>query len=332
MFGVSAGNEERNAYFTGLARRFASDAKMFRCRAAVHVENKDDIVFWSAVLKHFCPGDRFHFLAGSRNEFGHETSGVTQCLKYFHTLGPDFFICIDSDYRYLLHEKGINAEHFILQTYTYSFENHHCYAEGLDDVCGRITRVPNRVFDFKRFLTDFSRIVYGLFIWHLYFLRTDPGCFTKYDFNQYINMTSRKFPISVGDNGRRALEELEMKVKRREIYFSRKYPEVDLGFLQERYARMGLLPETAYLFLRGHNVYDMVTCLCREVCGVLLKGEKRKRRTRNAIAALYKNTRDIDVQLKRNISYGKYPAIRKLEEDIRKLLGIPARPNIGTRI
>ena len=131
MFGVSAGSENREEYFAGLARRFASDAKMFRCRAAVHVENKDDVVFWSTVLKHFCPDDRFHFLAGSRNEFGHETSGVTQCLKYVHALGPDFFICIDSDYRYLLHERGIDAKHFILQTYTYSFENHHCYAEGL---------------------------------------------------------------------------------------------------------------------------------------------------------------------------------------------------------
>lgn len=78
MFGVRAGSENREAYFAGLARRFVSDAKMFRCRAAVHVENKDDIIFWSTVLKHFRPDDRFHFLAGSRNEFGHETSGVTQ--------------------------------------------------------------------------------------------------------------------------------------------------------------------------------------------------------------------------------------------------------------
>ena len=55
------GNPAAHLVQTGLARRFASDAKMFRCRAAVHVENKDDVVFWSTVLKHFCPDDRFHF-------------------------------------------------------------------------------------------------------------------------------------------------------------------------------------------------------------------------------------------------------------------------------
>ena len=113
---------ERREYYAAAAKRFALDAKMFRCRAAVHVENKDDIGFWNTVLKHFVPEGRFHFIAGSRNEYGRETFGVTQCLKYFDFLSPGFFICIDSDYRYLLGERQINAGHFVLQTYTYSFE------------------------------------------------------------------------------------------------------------------------------------------------------------------------------------------------------------------
>ena len=53
MFGARAENPSRASHFANAARRFALDAKMFRCRAAVHVENKDDIAFWGAVLKHF---------------------------------------------------------------------------------------------------------------------------------------------------------------------------------------------------------------------------------------------------------------------------------------
>ena len=157
MFGARAENPSRASHFANAARRFALDAKMFRCRAAVHVENKDDIAFWGAVLKHFRPDDKFHFISGSRNEYGRETCGVTQCLKYFDFLSPDFFICIDSDYRYLLRERKIDVKHFVLQTYTYSFENHHCFADGLDDVCSRVTHLKNTVFDFRRFLSDFSR-------------------------------------------------------------------------------------------------------------------------------------------------------------------------------
>lgn len=83
---------------------------------------------------------------------------------------------------------------------------------------------------------------------------------------------------------------------------------------------MGLVPETTYLFLRGHNVYDMITCLCKEVCKALLKREQRHRNTRNAIAALYQARNNVDALLRQNLCYGDYPAIRKLEEDIHRLL------------
>lgn len=315
MFGVRADND-KDLYFANAARRFALDAKMFRCRAAVHVENKDDIVFWSTVLKHFRPNDRFHFIAGSRNEFGHETSGVTQCLKYFNYLSPDFFICIDSDYRYLMQEKEMDVAHFVLQTYTYSFENHHCFAEGLDEVCGRVTHIPNYIFDFRKFLKDYSQILYPLFIWHLYFMGADPARFSKYEFNRYLNPNICKPAQSLRDNAKRTLEELQRKVQKRVNYFQHTYPNADLEFIRQKSERLGLYPDTAYLFLRGHNMYDMISCLCKEVCKALLKRAKDGHRTREAIAALYRDRNHVDIELKRNLKYGAYLPIRKLEADI----------------
>ena len=100
----------KEKYYYHAAKRFMMDAQLLRCRAAIHVEDKDDIVFWSTIFKHFRPNDRFHFIAGSRNEKGHETKGVTQCLKYIKYLNPKFFICIDSDYRYLLQERNIDIK------------------------------------------------------------------------------------------------------------------------------------------------------------------------------------------------------------------------------
>ena len=84
----------KEKYYYHAAKRFMMDAQLLRCRAAIHVEDKDDIVFWSNIFKHFRPNDRFHFIAGSRNERGHETRGVPQCLKYVKYLNPKFFIAI----------------------------------------------------------------------------------------------------------------------------------------------------------------------------------------------------------------------------------------------
>lgn len=322
MLGGRADLEDnKEIHFANAARRFAMDAKMFRCRAAVHVENKDDIVFWSAVLKHFRSNDRFHFIAASRNEFGHETSGVTQCLKYYNYLNPGFFICIDSDYRYLMRERGIDAEHFVLQTYTYSFENHHCIAEGLGDVCGRVTNLSNNVFDFKKFLSEYSRIIYNLFIWHLYFLGSDPARFSKFEFNQFLNLNPAKSRFSVRDNGMRLLDDLRARVEKRIDYLGRTYPKADLEEVRHRYQELGLEPDTAYLFFRGHNVYDMSSALCKEVCKALLKHEKDNYRTREAIVALYRDRNNVDAQLHQNIRYGTYGAIRKVEQDVASLLG-----------
>lgn len=320
MFGVHDENKDKNVHFANAAKRFALDAKMFKCRAAVHVENKDDIFFWSAVLKHFRPNDRFHFVAGSRNEFGHETSGVTQCLKYFNYLNPNFFICIDSDYRYLMYEKRIDVNHYVLQTYTYSFENHHCFAGGLDDVCSRVTHLKNNVFDFRRFLREFSVIVYDLFIWHLYFLNSDPARFTKYEFNSYITLNVCKPNPLTHNNASRALDELKVRVEKKMNYLGRKYPNADLAMIRKKYEALGLIPETAYLFVRGHNLYDMINCICKEVCKAILRQEKNNRKvTREMISELYRNRNGVEQQLKLNIKYGAYFAIRKMEEDIRIL-------------
>ena len=261
-------------------------------------------------------------MAGSRNEFGHETSGVTQCLKYFDFLSPGFFICIDSDYRYLMREKRIHVKHFVLQTYTYSFENHHCFAEGLDDVCSRVTHFRNNVFNFRRFLGDFSAIIYDLFIWHLYFLNSDPGRFTKYEFTTYVSLNDYKPHALIHDNASRALDELRMRVERKLNYLGRKYPNADLEAVRQKYEVLGLTPETTYLFVRGHNLYDMISAICKEVCKAILRQEKNNRKaTREMISELYRNRNSVDLQLKQNIKYGAYDAIRKIEEDVRILLG-----------
>lgn len=313
---------DRDIHFANAAKRFAMDAKMFRCRAAVHVENKDDITFWSAVLKHFRPNDKFHFIAGSRNEYGRQTFGVTQCLKYFDFLSPDFFICIDSDYRYLLRERKMDIGHFVIQTYTYSFENHHCFADGLDDVCSRVTHLKNTVFDFRRFLKEFSNILYDLFIWHLYFQNADPIRFSQFEFDAYISLSNSKSNPFIRDNASRALDELRMRVEKRTAYFGRKYPNADLEVVREKYKELGLSPDNVYFFVRGHNLYDLITIVCKEVCKAILRAERLNREvTREMISELYRRRNSLDLQLRQNIKYGAYFPIRKVEEDIRRFLG-----------
>ena len=51
MFPTVDINKEK--YYYHAAKRFMMDAQMLRCRAAIHVEDKDDILFWSKILNNY---------------------------------------------------------------------------------------------------------------------------------------------------------------------------------------------------------------------------------------------------------------------------------------
>ena len=96
-------------------------------KGVVHIEDKDDKVFWNNQLQNVLPG-YYNFVAHSRREKGHDTSGCEQCLRYLEYLNRQFFICIDSDLRLLRHQENLTAGNYVAQTHAYSWENHYCEA------------------------------------------------------------------------------------------------------------------------------------------------------------------------------------------------------------
>lgn len=310
--------EDRDIHFASFAKRFALDAKVFRCRAAVHVEDKDDIVFWNLIFQHYLPDEKFHFISGSRNEYGNRTSGVTQCLKYFNYLSNDFIICIDSDYRYLLRQKEYSPSNFVLQTYTYSFENHHCYAKALNDACERTVKLNNNIFNFQLYLKRYSNIIYRLFIWHLYFLTANETYFSKSEFNSYLIpreiINSNKFLQHIDV----ILDELQEKINKKVNYFKAKFPKADMSTAMHRFVELGINEDNVYFFVRGHNIYDMMLAICKEVCRQLIINNRQRKKT-ESIDLIYKRKGGIESAIRQNICYDEYIPIRLLGKDINEL-------------
>lgn len=113
---------DKHVFFKDVAKRLAASTLLYKVDSVVHVEDKDDIWFWEQLLLKYRPG-RYKFKPATMNEKGNRTAGCAQCLKYKGFLSQKFFICIDSDLRRLAGED-ISAVDGILQTYTYSWENH----------------------------------------------------------------------------------------------------------------------------------------------------------------------------------------------------------------
>jgi hypothetical protein len=80
---------------------------------------------------------------------------------------------------------------------------------------------------------------------------------------------------------------------------------------------LGVRDDNVYLFLRGHNLFDIVVSIGRKVCELLL--EQRKDQQHNdshKINEMYSGGHDFENYIKHNFSFGKYPEIVKIDKDI----------------
>lgn len=248
------------AFYEAAARGMAASTLMYGVDSIVHVEDKDDIWFWQQLLAKY-RGGRYKFKPATINEKGNRNTGCTQCLKYKGFLSQKFFICIDSDLRYLL-DEAISAEDGILQTYTYSWENHCAFASQLQQTFDKYTH-KGKEFDFSVFLSGYSEVVYEAFLLMLYQLKNGLTEFDRDKFRTIISLQYRR-----GDeknNGKQFLDRLSL-----DLQTATKNIKDTCGFNMADesvyYETKGLRKENVYLYVRGHCLYNSLVSIGKKLC------------------------------------------------------------------
>ncbi|WP_302403216.1 DUF4435 domain-containing protein [Leyella stercorea] len=244
-------------YFSNLPLRDRS------IKAVVHLEDSDDVPFWSNQLRNIHPA-KYRFLTYSKNGNGTDSRGCEQCLRYKPYLNKRFFICIDSDLRQLKGEQGLTANNNVAQTYAYSWENHFCEAEHLQE---RFTElVSDSDFDFKVFLHNLSVVVYRPLIYLVHYSRCS-------ELNQQWNIT--KFNSCLPLQPKR--DELEDNGKGYIGRVTELFDEKISGLQQPEEMTNEYIDEAnAYLHIHGHQLYKLVLQIGSMLCkgkGVAFKTE-----------------------------------------------------------
>ncbi len=295
---------DKEAFYRLAARSHDASTQIYRVDSVVHVEDEDDIWFWQKILSRY-RGGRYKFRTATVNEHGNKTTGCAQCLKYRNYLSQRFFVCIDSDLRYLL-DEDISAENGILQTYAYSWENHCVFAESLQETFDEFTGKGSE-FDFVEFLRRYSAIVYEPFLLMLYQEREGLNDFDREKFRALITLTYRK-----GDeagNGRAFLERLQSGLAKEAEVVKQN---CDFNFEEEsaRYAAKGLGVDNAYLYVRGHCLYNSIVSIGKKLCiGTGVDFEQNI--------------------LKSEPAFEQYDAMNRIKDDVGRLNGL-RRSNIDS--
>lgn len=301
-------NQEKYNFYKAAAKRFKAELKLYGATAAIHLENRNDEVFWGKVLHYAYPMGKFRFISASRNISGNITCGCTQCLQYKDFLDEHFWIAIDSDYRYLSQEPEIDAHHYILQTYTYSFENHFCYAPNLQQAllesCHRLVE-----FNFSEFLTQYSQLVYPLLVWQLYLQGVAEDAFPQSVFHRLLTL-----PLGASctkNNGASVLAVLKDRARKLRTHLERQYPEADPTWYEARCNDLGVRRDNCYLFVRGHQLYDLITLL----------GQRLRQEAVHQDPSL-KEKPGFEKCLLNHLMFGQYDEIINLVNDVHLALGI----------
>lgn len=212
-------------------------------KASVYLENKADIVFWDKILQEFRPGNYYYISYTRDNKI---LGGCKQCLKFKGLLSEKFFICIDTDIRFQSNDNKVSAKDYILQTYTYSWENHFCYAERLQKTMEiKCPEIAN-LFSFPSFLSKLSEIIFERF---LYFLILNKRNFIQdHSITKFLLLLPQTHsPKDFEKQGSEYLKKIKYDLA----------PYVD-ATEETHYKEIGINRNNTYLHIKGHYIYNLV--------------------------------------------------------------------------
>ena len=306
--------------------------KKARRRIVAYVESYDDVYFWRTVLSPFENDKRyFEVMLPSRKNL---SRGKKSVLMNFlsESIGPNLIACVDADYDYLLQgatpqSRSVVNNPYVFHTYVYAIENYQCYAPSLHDVSVAITLNDHRIFDFRDYFTKYSECCFPLFVWSVWAYRTgNHSHFSLSDFNRITDpggFTLRDPEVS--------LTNLQRKVNQKIKDLQRLFPEAKAVYTQvkDSIRRLGVTPQTTYLYMQGHHLFDAVVApILTKVCEQLRRdrqqeiSQSRAHDTQklNEMTCYDNAQQDVKVMLKKNTGYIQSRPFLRLQADIQRFL------------
>lgn len=323
-------SQNLNSAYVEAMNRLAG--KKARQTIVAYVESYDDVLFWSTLLRQLeTPEYRFEVMLPSRSTL---CKGKKTALA--NSLGPRLgrcmIACVDADYDYLLQgatgtSKEVCQNPYVFHTYVYAIENYECYAPALASVCVMATLNDQRIFDFEAFMQLYSETIWPLFVWNVWCYRHGfYKTFSMLDLYHIIQLPSVNF-----HHPEQTLSRLRHLVNAKIARLQKQFPQGKSTYkpLRDELLRLGVTPQTTYLYMRGHDLADgVVTPLLTVVCETLRREREREIRRlaghsvqmQNELSAYQNATSPIHEMLRKHTAYTSCPQYRRVQDDVRRML------------
>ena len=319
----------------------ALTSKKARRRIVAYVESYDDIYFWRTVLSEFENDKRyFEVMLPSKINL---TRGKKSVLMNFleeggrsmedgEILGRDMIACVDADYDYLMQGRTHQSQRilnspYVFHTYVYAIENFQCYAPSLHNVCVSVTLNDHRIFDFRDYFQQFSEAIFPLFVWSVMVYRN--GNYPRFSITDFCRIADPGgFSVQ---NPAASINNVKRKVRTKINDLQRQFPDAKDEYLRTKddIRALGVTPQTTYLYIQGHHLFDtVVSPILSKVCNLLRQERQNeiyhasahRTQKRNEMSCYENSLQDIKTMLKKNTGYMSCEQFQRLQSDIRDYL------------
>lgn len=310
----------------------ALKSKSARRRIVAYVESYDDIYFWRTVLSTFEDETRyFEVMLPSKMTLVRGKKSVLMNFIDGQT-GPNMIACVDADYDYLLQgitptsAKILNSP-YVFHTYVYAIENYQCYVPSLHEVCVAVTLNDHRIFDFQGYFRQFSEAIFPLFVWSVWAYRS--GNYTRFSLTDFCRVCDPGgFTVQNPDT---SLQNVRRKAWQKVRDLQRQFPGNKEAYLQlkDELLSLGVTPQTTYLYIQGHHLFDVVVApILTKVCNLLRQerqneifhSQAHRTQKRNEMSCYENSLQDVKAMLKKNSGYAFSEPFRRLQDDVRNYL------------
>ena len=297
----------------------------------VFVEGYEDVAFWRSIFDHFTnPYLRFEISVPTRKDL---PKGKKVLLSMAERADEELLLCMDSDFDYLFDDENeesrkIVTSPYMFHTYTYATENYLCYAPSLHNVCVKAVKNDAYIFDFERFMADYSRTIYPLFLWYAYSAsRKTENVLPLVDFKAAVRIGY----LDIEQNGAGTIAWLERNISRRIASLEAENPDMasEIPAFAERIEKKGVIPEFTYLFMHGHTLMDNVVLpvlsgVCEKLRQISLSkiicSSKEGVALKNEMSNYTNSLRSIRDVLLDNENYTSSPLYKRLKGDIQRYI------------
>jgi len=311
--------------------------KQARRRIVAYVESYDDIYFWRTVLTRFEDDSRYfevmlpskmNLTRGKKSVLMNFIKGTEAKSTKEGPLGRDMIACVDADYDFLVQgatemSRRVLNNPYVFHTYVYAIENFQCYAPSLHDVCVAVTLNDHRIFDFEDYLRQYSEACFPLFVWSVWVYRTGRhNHFSLTDFNRVCDPGG--FTVQ---SPQTSLVKLRRKVSTKVRELQRLFPGNKQAYLdlKAELLSLGVTPQTTYLYMQGHHLFDVVAApMLTKVCNLLRqerqaeisRSKAHNTQKRNEMSCYENSLQDVKAMLKKNTGYVRCARFVQLQDDI----------------